>query len=328
MNTNKHRYSVSMAQPVEDPKEKLQEWENMLTGKDIHSIRNQICDMIWDCAFFRCINESRRYTAKDNKGNIKRNEPLHSFINQSFFKTQLLSIRRLIDKDYCSIERDKQYTVYSLYNLIKDIKKNNALLTRKNILAVHNLPYDYEKAMEYLRQNTPKIKKGNAQVQTYIGKNIDEVEFSKDIHRRIDSITGITAAKRSPDDLVPDNILKQFDDKLASIEELCRYVDKFIAHASTPESRRAIPDEIKEALGKILNAHKIICETASFIGNNLLFCGFGDFLPISQYGQFDQFDLFEYLDVPICSKETIEKLRQVWEEYRKKTEQWCNRWYK
>lgn len=108
-------------------------------------------------------------------------------------------------------------------------------------------------------------------------------------------MVGIAADKRSPDNLVPDNILKQFDGKLASIEELCKYVDKYIAHSATPDSRKAIPDEIKEALGKVLNAHKIICETASFIGNKLLFYGFGDFLPGPRYGQFDQFDIFEYL---------------------------------
>ena len=313
MNTNKHKYSVSIAQPVKDSKEKFEEWKNMLLGEDIHSIRNQICDMIWDCAFFRCINESRRYAAKDNKGNIKLNEPLHSFINQSFFKTQLMSIRRL---------KDKRSDVYSLRRLIKDIKKNSALLNRKNILDAYNLPYDYEKAMEYLRQNTPKVKKGNTQVQTFIGKDIDEVEFSKDIHRRIDSITGITADKRSPDDLIPNDILKQFDDKLASIEELCKYVDKYIAHSAAPDSRKAIPDEIKEALGKILNAQKIICETARFIGNDLLFCGFGEVLSISRYGKFDQFDLFEYLDEPIASEETIEKLREFWGKYRTETKQW------
>lgn len=55
---------------------------------------------------------------------------------------------------------------------------------------------------------------------------------------------------------------------------------------------------------------------ASFIGNNLLFYGFGDFLPIPQ------FDQFEYLDEPIASKETIEKLRGFWQKYRTETEQW------
>ena len=75
------------------------------------------------------------------------------------------------------------------------------------------------------------------------------------------------------------------------------------------------PDEIDGALGKVLYAHKVICETASFIGN-LLFGGFCVFLPTFQ------FDLFEYLDEPIASKEIIEKLREFWEKYSTKTEQW------
>jgi len=314
MNTNKHKNYVSTSHPAKDVKGKFQEWENMLVGKDMHSIGNQIYDMIWDCAFFRCINESRKYAAKDDKGNIKRNDPLHSFINQSFFKTQLLSIRRLADKDFDRIRKGKQYTVCSLYNLIEDIKKNSAILTRKNILDAHNLPYDYEKARADFDKNTD-----YTQGAVFIPR---EIGFSKQIHEQVDSTAGITADKRSPDDLVPDDILKQFDDKLASIEELCKYVNKYIAHSATSENREGDPDEIKEALGKILNAHKVICETASFIGNKILFCGFGYVLPIPRYGPFDQFDVFEYLDEPIASKETIERLREFWEEYRIETEQW------
>jgi len=181
-------------------------------------------------------------------------------------------------------------------------------LTRKNILAVHDLPYDYEKAMADLDKNTD-YTKGAVIVPP-------EIALSRDVHSRIDSMAGIAADKRSPDDLVPDNILKQFEDKQKEIEELCKYVNKFIAHPATPESRKGNPDEIEGALGKVLNAHKIICETVSFIGNNLLFCGFGDFLPILQ------FDQFEYLDEPIATKETVEKLREFWEKYRIETEQW------
>jgi len=308
MNTNKHKYSVSMAQPAKLFKEKFKEWENILVGEDRHSIRNQIYEMMFDFVFFQCINESRKYAAKDDKGDVKQNKMIHYFINQSFFKTQLLSIRKLVDKDFNRVQQNKLCTVYSLYNLIEDMKKNGALLTIKNILAVHNLPYDYEKAMADFDKNTD-YTKGPVIVH-------QEIDHSKDVHRRIDSMVGIAADKRSPDDLVPDNILKQFDGKLASIEELCKYVDKYIAHSAAPDSRKAIPDEIKEALGKVLNAHKIICETASFIGNNLLFYGFGDFLPIPQ------FDQFEYLDEPIASKETIEKLRGFWQKYQAETEQW------
>lgn len=319
MDTNNPKNSGSATQCDRSMRAKFQEWENMLLGKDPHSIRNQIYYMIRDSVFFQCVHESREYAAKDDKGDIKQNKMLHYFLNQSFFKTQLLSIRRLVDKDFGRVQKNKKYTVYSLYNLIEDLKKNNALLTRKNILAAHNLPYDYEEAMAEFDKKTD-YTKGPVIVPR-------EIKFSEGIHEQIDSMAGIAADKRNPDDLVPDNILRQFDEKLASIEELCRYVDKYIAHSATPESRKAIPDEIKEPLGKVLNAHKIICETASFVGNNLLFCGFGDFLHISQYGQFDQFDIFEYLDEPIASKETIEKLREFWKKYRTETEQW-NRWKK
>jgi len=311
MNINKHK----VAQPVKDLKAKFEEWKNMLVGEDKHSIRNQIYDMIWDSAVFQCINESRKYAAKNDKGDIKRNRMLHYFITQSFFKTQLLSIRKLTDKDFNRVQQNKPYTVYSLYNLIEDMKKNNALLTRKNILAFHDLPYDYKKARADFDNNTDWAQGPVCEP--------NEIGHSEDIHRRIDSIVGVAADKRSPDDLIPDNILKQLYNKLTSIEELCKYVDKFIVHSTTPDSRKAIPDEIEGALGKILNAHKIIGETASFVGNNLFFCGFGYVLPIPRYGPYDQFDLFEYLDEPVASKETIEKLREFWEKYRTETEQWC-----
>ena len=307
-------------QPAKNSKEKFEEWESMLLGKDKHSIRNQIYEMIFDCAVFQCINESRKYGAKDDKGSIKRNGMVHDFITQSFFKTQLLSIRKLVDKDFNRVQRNKPYTVYSLYNLIEDMKNNSVLLTRKNILDAINLPYDYEEATNNFKKET------GYTTGPYIVPQ--EIASSEDIHRRIDSIVGVGAGKRSSDDLIPNNILEQFDDKLASIDELCNYVGKFIAHSATPESRKVIPDEIEGALGKVLNAHKIICETASYLGNNLLFCGFGDFLSISQCGQFDQFDLFEYLDEPIASKETIGKLKEHWEKYRRETEQWSRWWYK
>ena len=286
-------------------------------GRDIHSIRSQIYDMIFDSAVFQCINESRRYAAKNDKGNDKINKMLHYFINQSFFKTQLVSIRRLVDKDFGRVKKGKQYTVYSLYNLIEDLKKNKALLTRGNILAVRDLPYDYEQAMEEFKNDT-----GYTQ-GPFIPPH--PIECSEDIHRRIDSIVGIKPDKRNPDDQVlNEDGFKYFDDWLEISQELYDYVNKYIVHAATPESRFKVldKDEIEGALGKVLNAHKVICETACFIGNSLLFCGFGEVLSISQYGRFDQYDLFEYLDEPVASKETIGELKEFWEKYRMETEQW------
>ena len=69
MNTAKHK----TAQSIKELKAKFEEWENMLVGEDIHSIRKQIYGMIWDTAVFKCINESKKYVDKDNEGKIKQN---------------------------------------------------------------------------------------------------------------------------------------------------------------------------------------------------------------------------------------------------------------
>lgn len=319
MNTNEHENLVSTAQIDKGVRDKFEEWKNILIGEDIHSIRKQIYEMIQDSAYFQCLNESRKYSLKDDKGEIKQNKMLHDFINQSFFKTQLLSIRRLVDKDFLRVEKGKPYTVYSLYNLIEDIKKNSNLLTRENILSAYDFPYDYEKELSEYKKTIDCTK------PYFVPFKIDS---SETLHYRIDSVTGITPDRRSPDDLIPVDILKQFDDKLACIEELCKYVDKYIAHAATPESRIDVQSKIDSALGKVLNAHKIICETAHFIGNKILFCGFGEVLPLPQYGKYGENDLFEYLDEPIASKETMEEIRKVWMKYWKETQDWHKNLYR
>ena len=86
MNTNEHEKLVSPIQISKNVKEKFEEWKNILIGENMHSIRHQIYEMIWDSAYFQCINESRKYVAKNEKGEDKRNAMLHSFINQSFLQ--------------------------------------------------------------------------------------------------------------------------------------------------------------------------------------------------------------------------------------------------
>ena len=42
-------------------REKFAEWKEWLLGDDVHSIRNQIQNMIWDTAVYQSINEARAY---------------------------------------------------------------------------------------------------------------------------------------------------------------------------------------------------------------------------------------------------------------------------
>ncbi|MHC4792380.1 MAG: hypothetical protein ACYS8Y_13300, partial [Planctomycetota bacterium] len=121
-------------------KNKFEEWKEWLFGDDIHAIHRQVRNMIWDSAVFLSIIEARKRVPRDQAGNMQLNETVQAFIDKLFFETQATAIRRLLDKELS----EKKRAVFSLYRIIKDMRKHCHLLKRENILAVHGFPYDYE----------------------------------------------------------------------------------------------------------------------------------------------------------------------------------------
>lgn len=176
-------------------KKKFEEWEEWLFGDDRHSIGNQIRNMIWDAAVFQLVNEARRYTQTDDEGNPKLNDMVHGFINRSFFVTQSLAIRRLLDKE----TREDERSVFSLYRLVYDMEQNCSLLTRKNILDALGYPYDYEKGLRKLYEMT---------VQKQSPGRLVNCKYSKSMHNNIDSLTGVTSDNRSPGNTVMKQVLE------------------------------------------------------------------------------------------------------------------------
>jgi hypothetical protein len=75
---------------------------------------------------------------------------------------------------------------------------------------------------------------------------------------------------------------------------------------------------MKVTLGKILDTHRTICETADFIGMNVFYRSFGNFLPTPQ------FDQFEHLEKPWITKEDLKKLYDFWKDYADETKNWQN----
>lgn len=289
-----------------DLKDKCEKWREWLFGDDTHSIQKQIHNMIWDAAVFQSVNEARKYAQTDDEGNPKLNDMVHGFINHCFFQTQALAIRRLLDKEM----REGKLSVFSLYRLVHDMEQNSQLLTRENILTALDYPYEYEKGLE---DSYRARMKGKAQPgpMKYI--------HSRSIHDNIDFLTGVAADNRSPNDTVREQVFECLEQRLEHCQEICDYVNKFIAHPATPESRATIgADEIKIPLGKLFEAHKIICETAQFIGLTLLYHSFGNFLVTPAYEQ------FKYFEKPWATEERVKKLYEFWNEYDRETREWNN----
>jgi hypothetical protein len=288
-------------------KTKIKEWEDWLLGDDINSIRNQIYKMMWDSAVFLSINECRRYAPKNEKGEIELNGVVHQFIDNCFFDTQAIAIRRLLDKETKSSDR----SVISLYRLIHDMQENCDLLTRENVLAVHNYPYDYE-------QEKKLSKTGFHIVPRKIG-------LSEVMHESIDSLAGVKSSQRSPNDRVKPQIFEWLKRRLSHCEGIRTFVNKFLAHSAISKDREHLNQQESDVtLGQILEAHKIICQTTIFIGGwmGILSEGrsLGDVLLVPQYDQFVHFDK------AWASVNTVKKLHEFWSDYDMQTRSWHN-WY-
>jgi hypothetical protein len=289
-------------------KEKFDEWREWLLGDDIHSIRHQIHNMIWDSAVFQSINEARGYAPQDEAGQIEVNRMVHLFINRSFFETQAVAIRRLLDEGAFSGPK----SVYSLYGLLDNMERNSGLLTRKAILCALDLPYDYVNRKAELDQGwNGSLRKA--------GKEHQKCGMSETIHRYLDSLTGIDASRRSPNDLVRPSFFRWLKADLVRHKAIRAFVDKFLAHSATPESRATLADgETDILLEQIHDAHKTIWRITDLIGT----CLFGAGLGVTLTTTFDQ---FEHFDKPWATKETIAKLQESWNEYRATTRKW-NEW--
>jgi len=285
-------------------KTKIEQWREWLFGEDVHSIQRQILNMIWDTAVFRCINEARKYANTDNQGEPQLNKMVHGFINHCFFQTQALAIRRLLDKQPGEGKR----SVFSLYRLVHDMEQNAALLTRERILSALDYPYDYEEGLRACWEAISRHKSPG---------DLVKCKYSKDVHKRIDFLAGVELCQRGPNDTVRKELLGWLKERLGNCEELYGYVNKYLAHAATPESRAAIQaDEIKITLGEIFNTHKVICQTAQFIGINVLYHSFENFLIVQAYDQ------FEHFEKPWVPGSAIPQLYDYWEEYYKETISW------
>jgi hypothetical protein len=290
---------------MSDLRDKLEKWEEWFFGEDVHSISKQIYSMIWDAAVFLSINEARKYAQKDDNGKLQLNGAVHEFINICFFKTQALSIRRLLDK---------RKDVISLYRLLDDVQANVDLLTRQSILAAHSYPYDFKANDSESVEPIQKTESKAQEIQRFI-----DCAHSEGMHKDIDHLAAVAPSQRKPDDYIPEQFFVWLKERLNKCEEIRMYVNKFIAHSATPESRATVgADETKITLGKLLEAHRIICEIAEFLGMKLLNHSLGSVLATPQ------FDQFEHFEKPWCKEETIRELHKFWYDYDRDTRHWLN----
>jgi hypothetical protein len=284
-------------------------WVDCLKGDDTNSIFQQITLMIWDTAIFRIIVEARQSQIRKNPQDPEINGALHSFIDRNYFQSQSAFIRRLTDKSYGLTGKRG---VYSVVALINDIGSYRVELTRETFLKFRNMPYDYTEVQnrerEFIR-NQP-LGKGFFIPSEYDWESIEET------HQFFDRLSGTTHNYRNPNDLVAERVFVRLQEKLAACQGITKYVDKFVAHSASPESR-SIQDETTSTITfkHLWEAQQILIEVAEFI-SVVLFSEGHMALAIENP------TFFEFWETPLVEKDDIDLLRTTLGNYRKETEKW------
>lgn len=79
--------------------QRWKKWHDCFDDKNPNSINAQITAMLWNYGIWNLINKSRGTLPKYPNGSIIANANLHNSVNSWFFETQMIAVRRMLDKN-------------------------------------------------------------------------------------------------------------------------------------------------------------------------------------------------------------------------------------
>lgn len=287
-------------------------WSDCLKGNDENSIFQQIFAMIWDTAIFRFVLESRQCQIAKNPSNPPLNVSFHSFLDRNYFQAQTAFIRRLADKSKYGLTGNKG--IYSLYSLIDDMSKRRLDLTREAFFELRHIPYDYteiqKREKEFLAQQLKESKSAFRIPPEF------DWEVSAEAHATFDRLCGTLAQNRNSEDIIAEKVFSRLKDKLDMCREITNYVDKYVAHSATPESRSLEnTDSTKITLKHIWDAHQTIYEVAEYLSGVLFSEGH---VPLAWKSP----NLFDNWDASLLESQDINRLEVVYDEFGEETKKW------
>jgi hypothetical protein len=269
------------------------EWEKWLSARSRHSIFKQIYNLLWYDTVFRTINEARRIQSDNKSGKTGFNDPLIELFDNGFVATQALAIRRLTDPNF----HHPQKAVFSLVRLIDDLSSHSNLFTRQNYICYDGTSYS---GLQFEKDG------------------IDWIHWDRK-HKNFDMLSGVSPEKRKRNDKIKPAIITRLSKEIKVCDNIRTYVNKYLAHASAPETRIKLKDEQKNiTLERLDQCYQAIIMVASFIGGIILYDSSVGGVPTPQ------FDHLENLDKPMVSTNDIDLLDTFWTQRSQEVANWEN----
>lgn len=288
---------------------KRPEWLECLYGDDPNSIGYQVYVLLDDFESWWTINEARRYAPRDPNGAVEGFGLLHGLLNRCFATSQMVAVRRFCDRYPID---DKKRGVWSLRSLLVDLTEHAPLLTRQAIFAAEGLRDD----LQELEREAERA------VRDFTADPLAELATSRRRHRDLDLLSGKTETNRSAQDHIRPQVFEALRVRLeATCKEICDKVDKFLAHAGTPQSRKALITDSSEVTPSDLRVAAIeIKDIFDFVSNIVLPrpARHGNSVPLGCMTICvpEAFDRLEHIEQPLVVPEDIPSVRRAQEQMR------------
>jgi hypothetical protein len=267
-----------------------------------HGIERQIFSMIFIDLGYRTLAEPRHKADKSQKIAARSNLLAH-LLDQGYVASQVLAIRRLLDKGN---------DVISVRRLLDDIFKNRHLLTRENYVCYDGLPYDPDAWQEL----PPSFETRMWGIQA---PGLSKYAGARARHEAFDRLSGVLASERKRDDLIRESVFQRLKQwlEVSPAKKIITLSHKFLAHAADMSSRGSL-EYSGVKLTDIAAVHRAIIRVERAIANELLFIAEArDVVPMPPLG------LFQDLDTPYALPDSMASMQKLWDQLTDERNKWA-----
>jgi hypothetical protein len=302
-------------------KEARSEWIRQLQAPNDQDrsylpIWDQIQILIKNHFIYELILESREVSDETGRVLASRNNMIGNFIDTLFWKDQMLSIRKLIDKPKGN---DKQ--VVSIKRLIIDIQKNKNIITRENYICHDGVVYDWERDRN---NHYSSMEIGTCQDTTMNelpSHGFGSFYTSEYRHKIFDSLSGKIKNNRSRNDDISDDYFDKICKNIKGID-ICnieKFVNKRIAHMGDPShNANLLSQSDLPGVATVHDAIRRLYETALQLSLQVI--GFAEFQPLPLPKLPGVF--LNGLENPWIAASRLGDLRSFWERKASEIDQW------
>ena len=247
-------------------------------------------------------------TERPTKG-VGFNGPVSELLDRGFVTSQLMTIRRLVDR-----KRD----VISVPRLLNEIKANKYLITREMYVCFDGLPYDYGPAYQKYFAKL-EFKNGVSQMQSVPSHGPKAWSSSEQLHEHFDKLSGTNPKNRSPTDQIRTKVISDLFDRLNACSELEKAATELFAHTPDPQRGRGWGRKrFRITLNKLRRAQFAICQVVHLIDSQLLWESSSSIIPIPQ------FNYLEHFDKSWVTLGRHRKLYEFWDAHVEEVDGWTN----